>query len=172
MILKKDILKVGRTQKPYGIKGEINILFQKTEYAELDTEFYFLEIDGIPVPFFIEDFLFVTDTHARVKFENLEDETDAARFVNLNVYIPRDLYKESSDADNPDWDYFIGFSVVEQNGKTLGEIIDVDLATINTLFIVKGENEEHLIPATEDFILHIDEQNSIIEMNLPEGLIE
>lgn len=52
MISEKDIVHVGRTQKPYGIRGEIIILFSRVEYAEADSEYYFLMIDGIPVPFF------------------------------------------------------------------------------------------------------------------------
>ena len=45
MISRDDILLVGRTQKPYGIRGEIMVLFQKEAYAEIDTDFYFLEIE-------------------------------------------------------------------------------------------------------------------------------
>lgn len=172
MIFKKDILKIGRTQKPHGIKGEINILFQKAEYADLDTEFYFLEIDGIPVPFFVEEFTFSTDVQARVKFEDISDEKHASRFANLDVYIPREALNDAPVSEERGWDFFIGYSVVDQNGVNLGEIEHVDMQTINTLFIVKNGEEELLIPATEDFITAIDEKNNIIEMNLPEGLIE
>ena len=58
MISRDDILLVGRTQKPYGIRGEIMVLCQKAAYAEIDADFYFLEIEGIPVPFFVEEFTF------------------------------------------------------------------------------------------------------------------
>ena len=172
MISKEDIVKIGRTQKPYGIKGEINILFQKAEYADLDTEFYFLEIDGIPVPFFIEEFTFATDVQARVKFEDISDEKRASLFANLDVFIPREALEDLPATEEKDWDFFIGYSIVDQTGNNLGKIEDVDMQTINTLFIVNNGNDEYLIPATEDFITAIDEKNRIIEMNLPEGLIE
>ena len=172
MISKEDIVKIGRTQKPYGIKGEINILFQKAEYAEMDTEFYFLEIDGIPVPFFIEEFTFATDVQARVKFEDISDEKRASLFANLDVFIPREALEDLPATEEKDWDFFIGYSIVDQTGNNLGKIEDVDMQTINTLFIVNNGNDEYLIPATEDFITAIDEKNRIIEMNLPEGLIE
>jgi len=41
MISREDILQVGHTQKPYGIRGEIMLLFHKAEYADIDTEYYF-----------------------------------------------------------------------------------------------------------------------------------
>lgn len=54
MISPQEIIQVGRTQKPYGIKGEINIIFINAEYAELDSEYYFLMIENIPVPFLLK----------------------------------------------------------------------------------------------------------------------
>ena len=172
MISRKDILQVGSTQKPYGIKGEIIIRFRKAEYADIDTEYYFLEIEGIPVPFFVEEFTYSTDVTARVKFEDVDDETAAARYVNTDVYLPRDLVKLQAEQETADWDYFTGFTVIDQYGKRLGIIEEVDNSTMNVLFVVKNDQKEYLIPATEDFIEAIDEEENLIEMFLPDGLIE
>lgn len=173
MILGKDIIEVGATQKPYGIKGEIVIRFKKPIFADVDAEYYFLEIEGIPVPFFVEDFTYSTDVSARVKFEDINDEVAAARYVNCPVFIPREWIKVHTDGETQlDWDYFIGFKVVDQRGKLLGVIEEVDDSTMNVLFIVKNEENEHLIPAAEDFIEAVDEENRLIEMFLPEGLVE
>lgn len=172
MISRKDILQVGSTQKPYGIKGEIVIRFRKAEYADIDTEYYFLEIEGIPVPFFVEEFTYSTDVTARVKFEDVDDETAAARYVNTDVYLPRDLVKLQAEQETADWDYFTGFTVIDQYGKRLGIIEEVDNSTMNVLFVVKNDQKEYLIPATEDFIEAIDEEENLIEMFLPDGLIE
>ncbi len=66
----------------------------------------------------------------------------------------------------------LGYTVVNQHGEVLGLIDEVDDSTLNTLFIVKDRDKELLIPATEDFIAAIDEEKKIIEMYLPEGLID
>ena len=71
-----------------------------------------------------------------------------------------------------DWDYFTGFTVIDQHGKRLGVIEEVDNSTMNVLFVVKNDGKEYLIPATEDFIEAIDEEGNLIEMFLPDGLIE
>ncbi len=172
MIAEKEILQVGRTQKPYGIKGEIILLFHKAEYAELDTAYYLLKIDGLPVPFFVEEFTFSTSLSARVKFADVEDEKSASRYVNLDVYLPRDLLMSEEKPGEDDWNYFVGYTIVDQHGVTLGTIEEVDKSTQNILFIVRSEANELLIPATEDFIAAIDEENKIIEMYLPEGLTD
>jgi 16S rRNA processing protein RimM len=172
MISPKEIIQVGRTQKPYGIKGEINILFNSDEYAELDSEYYFLMIENIPVPFFIEDFTFTTDVAARVKFEDINDEKVASKYINLEVYLPRDLVKETEYDSASNWNYFIGYKIVRVDGEFIGKISSVDESTINTLFLLHNGEKEIMIPATEDFITAIDEEGKIIEMNLPEGLLD
>ncbi|MDD5346025.1 MAG: 16S rRNA processing protein RimM, partial [Proteiniphilum sp.] len=71
-----------------------------------------------------------------------------------------------------DWRLFIGYTITNQYGTILGVIEDVDDGTINVLFIVRDGDNEHLIPATDDFIAAVDEKNRILEMYIPEGLIE
>ncbi len=172
MINASNLLPVARTQKPHGIRGELVLLFDRKEYAELDTDDYFLEIDGIPVPFRVEAFTFVTATTARVKFEDVDDEQTAARYTGLEVLLPRELVLESGEEMDADWHSFTGYTVTDQHGVTLGVIDEVDDATINVLFIVRDGDKEHLIPATEDFIVAVDETNRTLEMFIPEGLIE
>lgn len=172
MVYEKDVIPVGRTRKPYGIRGEIALLFNKPVYADLDVDFYFLEMDGIPVPFFVEEFTGMTDTTARVKFMDVEDETNASRLVNKRVWLPRETVKPLLGQEEVGWGYFIGFEVEDQHGTLLGTIQGVDDATVNVLFVVVLDEEERLIPATEDFILSIDEKQRVIKMNLPEGLLD
>ena len=165
-----ELSQIGRTQKPHGIKGELNIVFQQPEYADIDTGFYFLEVDGIPVPFFVEEFAFSNDTTARVKFEDVEDEKMASRYKNLSVFLPREMVENVQISDVSPWEFYVGFSVIDQNSNNLGIITEVDEATINVLFLVEKGEEKWLIPATEDFITAVDEKNKKVEMNLPEGL--
>lgn len=172
MISREDILRVGHTQKPYGIRGEIMVLFHKAEYADIDTEYYFLEIDGIPVPFFVEEFTFATDVSARVKFEDVNDEKTASRYVNLEVFLPREAVDAGYMPDSDDRESFVGYTLMDQHGETLGVIREVDRTTLNVLFIVQQEERELLIPATEDFIVAIDAEKKILEMFLPEGLTD
>lgn len=172
MILSSDMIQIGRLLKPYGIKGEITLLFDKPELADIDTEYYFLEIDSIFVPFFIEEATFNSDVTLRVKFEDIDDEVFASKFSKLPVFLHREMVENVISQENYDWDFFIGYTIVAQNNTIIGVVDAVDSATINVLFVVVNGDEEHLIPATEDFIVSIDEKTKTIWMNLPDGLIE
>ncbi|MDO5665437.1 MAG: ribosome maturation factor RimM [Bacteroidia bacterium] len=172
MITKEEVIKIGKLQKSYGIKGEISFVFDKSAYADIDTEFYFLDIDGIFVPFLLEEITFITDTNARVKFEDIDNETRAAKFANLHVFLLRKQVSENLTDEKLDWDFFIGYTVFDQHLRNLGTIESVDSATINILFIIKKGEEELLIPATEDFIISINDEQQTLHMKLPEGLID
>ncbi len=171
MINPNDTLKIGYLKKPHGIKGEITLIFDKSPYTDIDTEFYFLDIDGILVPFFLEAITFISDTTCRVKFTDIDDETIASRYSNVSVYVPREKIPAHTSNNEYDWSFFIGFTIVEENGNRLGVIENVDSGTINVLFIVKDGEKEFLIPATEDFIVYLDDEKKQICMKLPEGLL-
>lgn len=45
-------------------------------------------MDGILVPFFVEDFRYKTDTVVLVKLEDVNSEEDARMFVGKEVFYP------------------------------------------------------------------------------------
>lgn len=54
----------------------------------------------------------------------------------------------------------------------LGKVTDVDMSTVNTLFVVeRPDGEELLVPAQEEFIKGIDQERKLIVVDLPEGLL-
>lgn len=174
MIDAKDLVKIGRLHKTHGVKGEITLVFEKPEYASIDTDYYFIDIDGISVPFFIEDTRVASSVSTRVRFENVTDESRAARLCNALVYIERDKLKIAAIDEAADWDVFIGYRVVDETGEEWGEIVAVDAATINVLFLIENTQteEKSMIPATADFIQQIDHTKQAIYMVLPQGLKE
>ncbi len=172
MINPDDTLQIGYLKKPYGIKGEITIVFDKESYADIDTDFYFLDIDGILVPFFPEEITFVSDTMARVKWMDIDNETMAARYANLSVHLPRQKISVDTPDETLQWDFFIGYAVIQEDGNKLGIIRYVNTDTINVLLVLENGDKEILIPATEDFIDFIDYEKKEITMQLPEGLLD
>ena len=167
MILREDVLQIGRLLKPYGIRGEITLLFDREEYADIDTDYYFLEIDGMFVPFFVEEMRFHTDATARVKFEGITNEDAAGRYAGLLVFLPREVVPDSTGAAALHWDQFLGYAVHDHVLGYIGRIESVDASTLNVLFRVTHGEEEYLIPATEDFITGVDESGKTVRMELP-----
>ena len=63
--------------------------------------------------------------------------------------------------------------VDEQTCNAIGTIVDVDETTINTLFVVEDQqNNELLIPASEEFIKEVDVDKKTIKVTLPQGILD
>lgn len=171
MIKKEEVYRIGQLAKPHGIKGEVAFHFTDDIFDRVGgCDYLICLMDGIFVPFFIEEYRFKSDTVALVKFEGVENAEQARRFTNIDVYYPT---KFAEDSDELSWSYFVGFRLKDKHLGDLGEVEAVDETTINTLFVVRRPNgDELLVPAQEAFITDIDHKLRVISVNLPEGMIE
>ncbi len=171
MIKKEDVYQIGKLTKAHGLKGEMNFQFTDDVWDQIESDYLICEVDGILVPFFLEEYRFRSESTALVKFEDL-DSADAVQFlVNCEVFFEK-KYQEELDEDEVSLNYFIGFKMVEDD-EEIGTIIDIDDNTENWLFIVERPNgEEVMIPAHEEFIAEIKQEEKVMVMDLPLGLLE
>ena len=168
MIRKEEVYKIGRLGKVHGIKGEISFLLDDDVFDRVDADYLVLDVDGILVPFFIDEYRFKTDSNVLMKFDGIDTQERARELTGCDVYFPRALAE--SDEDSISWAEMIGYSLVDaQSGQKIGTIAAVDDSTINILFELE---DGRLIPASEELITNIDTQKHQIEINLPEGILE
>lgn len=167
MLKKEDFVYYGKFLKPHGTKGEIGLQSDGFTLGD-DCDFVACDIDGILVPFFFETIRSKSNDISIVKVERMESAEDVRFLTNRDAYIPREWVEECEELT---WSYFKGFKAIGTEQGELGEIIDVDDNTINTLFVIEGKDDEILIPAQEEFIVNIDHQNKEIIFDLPEGLV-
>lgn len=173
MIRQEDVYQIGRMGKTHGLKGEINFQFTDDVWDRADSDYIICEVDGILTPFFIEEYRFRSDSTAIMKLEDL-DSADAVQFlVNSNVYLEK-KYQEELDEDEVSLHYFIGFRMIDgDNGNEIGTISDIDDNTDNWLFIVqRPDGSEVMIPAHEEFIAEIKQEEKTMVMDLPLGLLD
>ena len=142
MIHEEEVYQIGKLGKTHGVKGEISFLFDDDVFDRVDADYLILRIDGILVPFFIEEYRFRSDANAIMKFEDIDTQERARELTGCEVFFPREL------ADS---------------------IAAVDDTTINILSCLE---DGRLIPASEDLITAIDQQARTITMRLPEGLMD
>ena len=62
-----EVYKIGRLGKAHGIKGEVSMFVDDDVFDRVDAEYLILELDGIMVPFFMEEYRFKTDETALIK---------------------------------------------------------------------------------------------------------
>ena len=68
MIREEDVFKIGILGKTHGVKGELNMVIDDDVFDRVDADYLVLKIDGIMVPFFIEEYRFRSDDHVLIKY--------------------------------------------------------------------------------------------------------
>ena len=168
MIKLEEVYKIGKLGKVHGVKGEISFLFDDDVFDRVDAEYLILDIDGIFVPFFIEEYRFKSDSNALMKFDGIDTMERARELTGCDVYFPRKM--SEADEGHLSLAEIIGYSLIDaQTRKEVGKIAAIDDSTINLLFELE---DGKLIPAPEELITNVDTKNHQIEIKLPEGILE
>ena len=172
MIRREEVYKIGKIGKPHGVSGEINFMFDDDVFDRTDAEYLVLDIDGILVPFFMEEYRFRSDSTAIVKFCDIDTQEKVRQLTGCEVFFPR---AHAGDDDGVvTWSAIVGFAVIDQESdRRVGTIRSVDDSTVNTLFEVSADGgQDMLLPAHEELIADVDMAGQTITMHLPEGLFD
>ena len=160
---KSAFIEAGRIVNTHGVAGEVKIevwldspqLLRRCGRVFLDGEEKKLLSGKVQKSFLI------------AKLEGVEDLNAAMRLKGRTVQIARE------DARLPRGAYFIqdilGASVVDEQGKEIGKLVDVLERPASNIYVVQGE-QEHLIPAVPAFIRNTDAENGVITVRLIEGM--
>ena len=168
MIKKEDVYKIGRLGKAHGVKGEVSFQFDDDIFDTADADYLILDIDGILVPFFMEEYRFRNDSLALVKFCDVDTQQRASELTGCDVYFPRSIADEGTEGLS--LAMLVGYDIVDaSDGKVVGKIAAIDDSTQNILFELEDGT---LIPASDELITNIDTNRQQIIMNIPQGLLE
>jgi len=171
MILKEDIFPIGQLIKPHGVSGEMTFSFTSDVFDTEEAAFLIIEIQGIFVPFFIEEYRFKSNQTALIKLEGVKSDEKARSFSGSTVYLQKKYLEKVVDTEI-ELDYFVGFTLVDEVKGDIGLITEVDQTTDNALFVIGKGRDEMLIPVGEDYIIKIDHKKKRIVVRLPEGLLD
>ena len=164
----EDLYKIGKIGKPHGVKGEVSFHFSDDVFDRTEAEYLMLCIDGLMVPFFMEEYRFRSDETALVKFCDIDTQERASELTGCEVFFPRDVADD--DDDNLSWAEIIGYSLIDSaTSKNVGKIASVDDSTINILFELEDGT---LIPASIELITNVDKKHKEIEIEVPDGILD
>ena len=164
-----SVYKIGIIGKAHGIKGELSIQIDDDIFDRVDAEYLVLKLDGIFVPFFMEEYRFKSDSVVLVKFEGVDTQERARELTGVEVYFPRELAEQDENAELS-YSALVGYTLIDNNsGKVVGTIAYVDEQTINIMFEL---DDGKLIPASEELIVDVDQQARTITLDIPEGILD
>ena len=167
----EDCFYIGYITKTKGLKGEVQIYFEYDDPAELPLESVFAEINGKLVPFFISSVKLQNNQTGNFYFDDIDTIEKAEALVRKKLYLPNKL-KPLRDEDEFLITDLKGFIVHDEAAGELGEIIEIHEYPQQFVAVVPYKFKEIMFPLNDDLIVEIDEENGILKVDLPEGLID
>jgi len=172
MLKKDDHFLLGSLSKSTGIKGEIIAKFNDDVPAKMNKmESVFIDIDGKLVPFFIEYFKIKSSNTALIKFENINDEPQAMEYLGAAFYLPAEN-KKLLNKETDDFIDVVGYIVKDQDYKVVGRVLEFIENSSNPLLLVETPKNEILIPAHDDLIIEVDDDEKYIVIELADGIMD
>jgi 16S rRNA processing protein RimM len=149
-----------RILKSYGTDGGVIISAPEVDLEERANEPVFIEFDGLPVPFFIEE---VTPRGGAKYFVKLEDIDSLAAAEEL---VGKEATFEEDEEDLAD--EIIGYTLCNQDGTPAGEITAYEDIPGNPCLEITGGT---LVPCPDELIVKVDNRKKEIWLIIPDGLL-
>lgn len=169
-----DFVEIGKLKKPHGLQGELKGTVDERFWDDIaNASAVFVDQRGDKAPYFIE--------YARggvpliLKLEEVDTKEDAALLTNKLLYLRREdvqLDDEAIESGGLEYGYLKGYQVQVEELGVVGPIIRVDEYPQQEMAIVAYQEREVLIPLREAWITQLDKTNKVVQMDLPEGLLD
>lgn len=140
-----------------------------TAYQNLES--VFLELHGERIPFFIETLELRSPGKALVRFKDITAPEDALPFQGLEMYLPADALPRLK-GKRFYYHEIRGFRVIDAKYGEVGVLKDILEYPHQALFQIMDNDKEILVPVVDEIILQVNRKKKILELNVPEGLIE
>ncbi|TKG94636.1 16S rRNA processing protein RimM [Puteibacter caeruleilacunae] len=172
-INRQECIYIGKILKTHGIHGELTLTTEEgiIDLIE-DPDHLFLEIDQLLVPFFFSDenFRIRSANSLTIGFDDIPSQEKANEYKGCPVYISRQFINQQTDETNPN--LLIGYELIDTQVGSIGIIEDLHDFSGNMILSVNRDNQEVMVPLTEEFIEAIDQDKKQLIMNCPEGLFD
>jgi len=170
MAYRKGIL-LGRITRVSGFEGAVAVKLDRgfSENTE-ELESVFLEIEGRPVPFFIEYSEYSGGDILKLKFEGYDSPEKIGEFSGCSVFLTT---KSENKTGEDELLLLKGYTVLTADNVIIGTVSElIDNPGQLLLDVETSPGKSVLIPLHEDLIVRIDRKKNQLVMNIPEGLLE
>jgi 16S rRNA processing protein RimM len=159
---------VGFLRRPHGLRGEI-VMDLHTDFPERLKRGRKLLVSEAYTPLTIES----VRNHQQsvlIKFQGIDTPEQAGEYRNQWVYVKASEVPPLPEGKIYQHELF-GFQVVDENGNSLGDVVEILETGANNVYVVKDESgREILLPAIPSVILELNTERRIMRVHLLEGL--
>lgn len=172
----EEYIKIGTTKKPFGVKGELKVDIQEAYLEDfLHAKVLFIKRRGKPVPYFVEDIRVAG--MPLVKFEEISSKELAGELggsellLRLTDVLPEEQ-RQLEVEETSEYSRLLGYEILEAVAGRVGRIEEILEFPQQEMAALTYQGKPLLIPLNPHFIDSIDPQKKIVQMTLPEGLLD
>jgi 16S rRNA processing protein RimM len=166
-----DCFYIGYITKTKGLKGEVQIFFEYADPDDLKFNSVFIEINSKLVPFFISSYTLRQNQTGNFFFDEVDTIEKAEKLIRKKVYLPNSE-KPEKDTQDLSFSDLKGFMVHDEHHGDLGEIINIHEYPQQYIAVVSYRFREIMFPLNDNIIQSIDDEQKILKVSLPDGLID
>ncbi|HTQ64199.1 MAG TPA: ribosome maturation factor RimM [Puia sp.] len=162
---------IGKLVSVFGLKGELIIhhhLGKKTSLKGLEVIFIEDKKDEM-LPYFIQSAKIKTEQELFLKLEGIDSKENARKLLQKEVWLTEADFLKYAGKTAPI--SLVGYHMIDQ-GKDLGEILEVIEQPYQVLCRLQMQQKEVLIPVNEETLKKTDQKNKKVFVSLPEGLLD
>lgn len=174
MVTREDCIKVGEVLKTHGLQGAV-IVATDNDYLERYVDKpVFLLLEGAPVPFFISEEGITSRNHTSyvIQFDFVDSLEQAERLVGADVLLEKTILEDIEMEEQEDVFALIGFDVQDIVSGATGKVIDVADYSGNVVLTLDILGKEILLPLSEMYIVEVDFNTRLLQLNIPAELAE
>jgi 16S rRNA processing protein RimM len=160
-------ISIGVVAKPHGLKGHVAVKVDPNYALYIqDLKSVLIEHDGAYVPYLVESYANLNKGIVKLLLAGVTDQEMANRLRAKELFQLAELLSIDKQID------LVGFNVRDSSNGSIGEVLSVIESTAQTMLEVSYEGTEIYIPFVDEFIMEVDARERVIEMDLPEGMLD
>lgn len=171
LALMEQYFKIGKLAASTGLKGELILQHNLGKAASLKglNAIFIEDKKDSFIPYFIQQTKIKSPNETILKLEGVDIMEVARKLTPKEVWLQADDFKKVAAKSSPI--ALLGFTLVN-DGKDLGEILEVIEQPHQILCTILYKGKEALIPVHEETLEKIDSKNRKVFVMLPDGLLD
>ena len=166
----KNLINLGTILKPFSYKGEVSV-YSTVNLKKYSFGSILLRINSSLVPFKIKSLKNQKTNIYRISFNSIDSENKAEKLRNVEIYCEKNQLSEE-DFNASETKQLVGYKLIDINKKNIGEIVNIINNYQQDLIEVMYIEKKLLIPYVDEMIIQIDHNEKVIEMELPDGILD
>ncbi len=164
----KKLFAIARITKPAGLKGEVKVRPLSRYFNDyvLNKPLFLGETEELSRQILLKESV-GAGKQTRYHFEGIDSRDEAESMIGQVIFA------SVPDSDKILWisGDIIGFVVVTDTGKIVGELAEILWLPSNDIYVIRDGNREMLIPVIPEIVKKVDVESGVILISPVDGLL-